>query len=357
MAARTRDKRTIMQVIDDLTGLWERRIREAFFTAISDITDNVLLNRVVDAIEAGDVERVFRMIGFNERSIAPIVAAIEGAYSAGVMGVTATFPVRVQNEIVRGVFRMDDRNIAAENWLLNHSSKLIVDITEEARQTTRQALAAGMERGDNPRKVALDIVGRRAPGSTERQGGVIGLAPNQQTWVETTRSQLQLLDRSYFTKELRDKRFDGIVEKAIRLGQPLTVVQVEQITSAYASRALKYRGEMIGRTEALHSLNQSAYRAIHNAIDADQLPSEAVKRTWDSAGDNRVRHSHRLMDGQERGLDEPFTTPPRLLAPGGYKLMYPLDGSLGAPASEIVACRCRVQIEIDWGFELDREEF
>lgn len=352
MASRTRDNRTIMQVLDDLTELWERKIRDAFLVAVSDVTDNVVLNRVVEAVEQGDVERVFRMLGFNERALAPLLQAIEGAYSSSQMGVFATFPVRVQNEIVRGVFRSDDIDIGAANWLRNHSSKLVKDLTNEARLTTQQTLADGMLRGDNPRKVALDLVGRKRSGSERREGGFINLASNQQQWVSSAQRQLENLDARYFNKSIRDKRFDSTVRKAIESGKPLTADQITKIVGAYSDRVLKYRGDMIGRTEAMTALNTGAFASINEAIDAGQLKKEAVIREWDATMDRRTRRSHYRMNGQKRTIDEPFETPPDMLG-RSYQLMYPLDSSLGAPAKETVACRCRQKIIIDWLMDVD----
>jgi hypothetical protein len=42
------------------------------------------------------------------------------------------------------------------------------------------------------------------------------------------------------------------------------------------------------------------------------------------------------MDGQERGLNEPFDSP------SGAQLMYP--GDPDAPAEEVINCRCAVLI-------------
>ncbi len=57
-----------------------------------------------------------------------------------------------------------------------------------------------------------------------------------------------------------------------------------------------------------------------------------MTREWDAAGDKDTRDSHSAMDGQKRGLDEPFTTG------DGWQLMHPGDGSLGAPAEEVINC-------------------
>lgn len=56
-------------------------------------------------------------------------------------------------------------------------------------------------------------------------------------------------------------------------------------------------------------------------------------KKWRSFRDGKVRKTHKIADGQVRKLYEPFSV-------GGSLLMFPHDTSLGAPASEIVNCRC-----------------
>jgi len=60
-----------------------------------------------------------------------------------------------------------------------------------------------------------------------------------------------------------------------------------------------------------------------------------VERVWDSAGDNKVRDSHRHMDGQTvQGLSQPYSN----------GLMHP--GDPNGPPKEIIQCRCIERIRI-----------
>ena len=329
---------TLRQQLDALVNLFVRDIRSAFLAAISDVVDNVTLQRVIDAITAGDVDRAFRELGFSQAAMRPLTAAIERAYEQGGVFTVDNFPKKV----TRGIFRFDVRNSRAEAWLRDKSSTLVTRLTDDARQNVRTVITQGMEEGRNPRNVALDIVGRVDPVTKKRTGGIVGLAANQEEWVTNTRRDLLELNDHYFTRELRDKRFDGIVRKAIADGKPLDSATVEKLVGRYRDKALKYRGDMIARTEALQSLNASEYESIRQAVDAGITREQDVQREWDSAGDSRVRWSHRKMDGQRVGLDEPFVTP------SGARMRFPGDTSLGAPGKEIIACRCRAKTVVDW---------
>lgn len=54
---------------------------------------------------------------------------------------------------------------------------------------------------------------------------------------------------------------------------------------------------------------------------------------WKSVSDDRVRDDHSKCNGQTKPIYEPFDI-------NGYKMMYPMDSSLGAPIDEIAGCRC-----------------
>lgn len=333
--------------LEALVDLFTPQIRDAFLGAIQNVVDNAIITDMVKAIEEGDIEKAFRAVGFSDAAMRPITAAIERAFEQGGILAGATFPKYLNTTSGRAVFRFDVRNSRAEAWLRDKSSTLVTRLTEEARENVRNLLTDGMQVGRNPRASALDIVGRVDPSSGKRVGGIIGLTRNQERWVANTRRDLQNLDENYFNRVLRDKRFDRTVEKAIKNGKPLPADTIEKLVTRYKDNALKYRAEVIARTESIHALNQSEYEAHKQAIDLGATRANAVKRIWDSAGDSRVRWSHRRLDGQSVGIDEPF------ISPSGARMMYPGDTSLGAPGDETIMCRCRVRLKVDWLADLD----
>lgn len=333
---------TPKQQLDALVDLFAPKIRAAFLAAIQDITDTVIIKQVVDAIMAGDPERAFRVLGFSEAAMRPLTAEIERAFEQGGVLTGATFPKFLNTPSGRAVFRFDVRNSRAEAWLRDKSSTLVSAIGEDMRVNVRNVLTVGMEAGRNPNNVALDIVGRVDPKTGKRVGGIIGLNREQEYWVRGARSKLEQLDRRYLNLQLRDKRFDSIVERAIREGKKLPAETIDRLVTRYKSNALRSRGEMIGRTEAMQALNRSEWEASKQAVDMGAVVKDAVQREWDSAGDKRVRWSHARLNGQRVGLDEPF------VSPSGARMLHPGDTSLGAGGDEVIMCRCRVRSVIDW---------
>ena len=59
----------------------------------------------------------------------------------------------------------------------------------------------------------------------------------------------------------------------------------------------------------------------------------SLSKEWLTQRDGRVRDSHLFADGLEVGMNEAFVI-------SGYKLRYPADSGLGAPAGLVCNCRC-----------------
>lgn len=313
-------------------------MRSAFFLAIQTIVDEAVLNEIEQAVADGDAQRIVDLLGFSPASLRPISRAFEDMFERSGDWVNDSYPRLPNNPVIR----FDLRNPRAEQWLRYKSSSLITNITDDARSNVVAMLAAGMEAGRNPRNTALDIVGRIDPTTGKRVGGVIGLSEQQQFWSRSFRTDLEQLNPRYFDKALRDKRFDPIVRRAIESGQPLSKAQIDKMVYRYRDNALRHRGEQIGRTESLAALNAAELESVRQLLERDIVREKDVGREWDSAGDGKVRNSHKLMDGQVVGIDEPFITP------AGFGMMHPGDNSLGAPANEIIGCRCRAKTKIDW---------
>lgn len=337
--------------LDALAARFTPRIKKAFLASVADIKDKAVIGAITDAIQVGDLEAAFRATGLSPAAMRPITQMIETAFETGGVTVANSAPRGITDSLGnRAVFRFDVRNSRSEAWLRDHSSSLVTRITDDTRGNIRTIIQRGVAEGRNPRNIALDIVGRINPDTGRRTGGVIGLTAPQEQWVGNARRDLNTLDARYFTREARDKRFDSIVRKAIDGGKPLPAAKVNAIIDKYSDNLLLQRGETIARTEAIQSLNRAADDAFRQAIDEGTLAPSAVTKTWDSAGDARVRPSHRIMEGQAVKMDEPFRTP------DGAQLMFPGDTSLGAPGGEVIACRCRVRYEVDWFADLDDDD-
>lgn len=348
--------RSPRQTLDYLIDLFTPAIRDAFLAAMQGVVDEAIISDMIRAIENGDPVGAFQALGFTPAAMRPITEVIERAFERGGVLTGEQWPQYLRTPTGRAVFRFDVRNSRAEAWLRDHSSQLVTRLTDEARRNVQMTLQQGMIDGRNPRNVALDIAGRMqvvinpetGTASRHRVGGIVGLTNQQERWVANARRDMSSFDTysEFLTRELRNKRYDSVIERAIRDGRPLPASTIETIISAYKDAALKWRAESIARTEAMQSLNRSEYEATLQAVDMGALRRQDVSRTWDSAGDSRVRWSHKSMDAKYQAtgvsIDEPF------VSPSGARMMHPGDTSLGAGADEVIMCRCRVRMEVDF---------
>lgn len=100
----------------------------------------------------------------------------------------------------------------------------------------------------------------------------------------------------------------------------------KRIDSLYLDQIIPNRSVLIAHDEVVESSNY----ASHESAKQSGL---TLNKVWLATDDSHTRPDHADADGQEVGMDEPFDV-------GGYKMMYPHDSSLGAPANEVCGCRC-----------------
>lgn len=321
--------------IESLTATWEPRMRAAFLQAVTSITTTVDIVALTALIEAGDVLGAMAAVGADTAHFSALALTQTSLFNEGGMALAraasrATFQVL-----------FDVRAPRAEQWIRQRSSTLIQEITADQRTTIRNHLEAGIRAGENPRTTALDLVGRIDPRTKQRVGGVIGLHSTQEEWLRTYSADLASSEparlKALLQRGLRDKRFDATVLKAIRDGTPIPAETQAKMRAAYANRALKYRADNIARTETIRSLGQAQTEMWQQNIDRGKVDVALLTRFWVTAGDARVRPTHRLIPGMNkegRKWNEPFDTP---------------DGpSMHAPHDVDPQCRCYEKVKMDF---------
>ena len=115
----------------------------------------------------------------------------------------------------------------------------------------------------------------------------------------------------------------------------------------YIEQYAKMRCTEIVDTAILHKADDYYFTAEHslaigedegNAVGNYQREQMMIARgmkykTWNTMKDNKVRHTHEVVDGRTIGIFEAFDV-------GNYQMMFPCDRSLGASMKEIANCRC-----------------
>jgi hypothetical protein len=201
---------------------------------------------------------------------------------------------------------------------------LIVSVSNEQRETVRQAISFGLEHGNNPKVIAEDI--RLS----------IGLAPSQQEIVYNFRRQLE---GGEFRAALRRNLVDGQSARTLRRmqrdGGALSQEQVDRMVNRYTDNWVTYRSETIARTEALRSAHTGHHVMYQQAVEDGAIEAGELVQRWNHKNIGaHARPEHRVMHGQERPFGEPF------VSGSGALLKYPCDPD--ADASETINCRCVV---------------
>jgi Phage Mu protein F like protein len=330
--------------LDKLIDTWDPILRKAFLDAIRKVTGQAQIEQITRMIEAGNVDAAMRAIGLDPINFRSFDQALTQAFEAGGNATASGFPLLGAPGGLRVVFQFNIRNPAAEAWIGNYSSTLITEIIDDQRNMARSFLEKGLAAGNNPRTTALDLVGR-IDAAGNRSGGFIGLTSSQSQWVQNYADALASdspTDALAYT--LRDKRFDGMVKRAAANDDLLTADQIDNMTTAYRNRALRYRAEAIARTESITALHEAQQQAMEQAVESGAVAQENVSFVWRATQDNRTRDSHVAMDGQEVKMGEMF------ISGLGNELEYP--GDPNGPPEDVVNCRCWRESSIDFYAEL-----
>jgi hypothetical protein len=358
--------------LEQLAQQLEPAFVKAFQDAIKQAKGRVSPEYIAVLLDRGLVDEAVEALGINDAGFAGLTEALRDAYKTGGQQGASEMPrIRLTldpaitggwlDPVITGGYSsrpaakspalnasFNLRNTTAERWLQANSTRLVTGIINDQREMIRQTLVQAKAAGRGPRQTALDIVGR--VGETGRRtGGQIGITAHQAQFVQNLRAELASGDprqmANYFTRARRDKRLDGIVKRAIAGGKSVSQADIDKIAGRYSDRLLALRGETIARTESITSLNAGRDEAYRQQIESGQLAPENVTGTWQTGGDNRVRHTHAAMQGQKRTFGQPFQSP------SGALMNYPGDSSLGAPAEETVACRCTKKYQINMAAE------
>ena len=300
----------LIKLADKLAPVW----RERFLKVVKTIKSETTLARIEELLALGQIEEALLVTETATLQMGRLWGesfVIAGDETAKVIGNALNISVNydVVNERALGEMR-------------RNQLRLIRQFSEKQRLATREALQDGIRRGINPKAMAREF------------RGSIGLTDRQVRAVNNYRRMLEELDSTALKRKLRDGRFDRTVSRAIREGKPLSNQQINNMVGRYRSRYLKYRSEVIARTESLRAVHAGTDEMYQQAFDSGTLRPDTLIRKWDTSKDGRVRGSHRVMEGQTRHVGEPFVTGL------GNIMRYPGDPE--APPADSVQDRCAV---------------
>lgn len=331
----------------------EPQLRDAFIEAVQRITDNVELGRIEALIREGRIDDALRALNINPTLFSGLHEAERAGLVAGGNLVLSGLKIRDPFTGSRVVLGFDGRALRAEQWAAQASSRLITEIVDDQMQMAREVIRAGIEAGRNPRSIALELVGRIDKATGKRTGGFIGL--DSQRWrvardvlnaMQTPRGvrSLVTVHRSGAVtvkyKSVNDATANRILS-AYRRGEGVSAADIEISRRQLNSKLLLDRGETIARTEALNALRAGRHEGYEQLIQSGKVRADQVTVTWSATMDGRTRDSHQALNGQKIRFGQMFTSPLT-----GARMEYPGDATHGAPAEEIISCRCYAEYSI-----------
>lgn len=317
----------------------ELRIRKAFEAFLSVTRSTALISQARILLEVGDIEAALQLIE-------PYIVQLGNSITAAVHEMAAEeaeelLSSMIDEKLLDALGLNPAVTIGFNPSLPRASEKIqqnkfefVVGFTNAQREATQTALSAAFLEGHGPVKTAR--VFRDSIGLTDFQ---LQAVANYQRLLEMGDSQA--LDRA-----LRDRRFDSSVERAIRGDEPLGAERINRMVDRYRERFLKLRAETIARTEGLRAMGLARQEALIQMVELTGIDPNDVTRTWHATKDHRVRDTHGGpggLDGQVVGINESF------VSSSDARLMFPGDTSLGAPAEEVINCRCVVTHKIGGG--------
>jgi hypothetical protein len=308
--------------VERLLALQSAKVRAAVNAYVGTLTSESMIRRVADTLELDGPKAALNFIDQHVISIADSI-------NSGFAGIGAR-EIGNLTALIGGSsvgISFDPASPRAAAFMEQNKLQFVTNFTRAQKDTTRRALQTALDSGAGVRDAARAF------------RDSIGLTGTQWDAVNNYRSLLEAGNADALDRSLRDRRFDRTVTSAIDNEEPLTPTQIDRMVERYRDRFLALRAETIARTETIKVLNVARQEATDQVIEATGIDPGNVKRRWMATLDARTRDTHASLDGQERGLDEPFESD------SGALLMYP--GDPNAPPEEVINCRCTIAINIE----------
>lgn len=304
--------------VERLVAKMERSVRLAFEQFVDNVQSPDAMREVADLLGRNDVEGALRVIDRYVTRLAPILSTV---FQAAAVDETSALVEQVKSWAPVVGLRFDPTDTRAATLMRDSQLQFIAEFSSTQREATRQALSQAL----------IDGKGSRATAKAFRDS--IGLTAGMEETVRNYRRLLEEGSREALERELRDRRYDRSIIRADTTDEPLSAKQIEAMTERYRQNYLRFRSETIAITETgrvVGAGRQESFDQIAADIDLDD---SQIERDWFTHRDGRERWSHRHMQVRKvRGRQAPFITG------AGVPMMRP--HAEGAPADEVVRCRC-----------------
>lgn len=279
------------QAIEARLGTLDRRMVRAYLRAVDIIRQHLSLPGTIERVRTGEPLDVILSAEVLTKAFGPLQAEMQLTFGKAFDWSVPELPLS-KKMLAEEVILFNVRSVHIERALDALDDFILKKAKQTVRDTVRQALLAGLQSGESPVDVARGL------------RDVIGLAPNQEGYVRTFRRLLRSKNpRQALRMEWRDKRFDATLRKNVKLDRAL----IERMVDAYRRKAVASHAVTISRTATLNAYRRGQRAAVEEAIARQLMRRQDVLKTWITAGDERVRKTHRPLNGETVGLDQNFS--------------------------------------------------
>lgn len=337
-----------MTQAEALAAKLEGKLAAVILEALKAQQDSIDLAALIRALESGNVAEVLALLDLPGTLAA--LDRIKGVIVTGATNAGAMTAAAISMRLRGAAFVFDQLNPRLIDWLQTYNLGLIRQINETTKEGIREFLVAGMQSGQNPKAVAVQV--KNIIGLTNRQARAVynfrkeletfHLRNTAGLWnlggkiSRVNGTQVLALGSDGLPKDgimsrrLRDFRFDRQLKAAMSGGKPLTQEQIDKMVAAYYRKYLAYRSRTIARTEAIRTNNMGIADAWRQAADKGIANTQLTRKLWIVARDERLCEVCGPIPrmNPERGVkvDAAFKTP---------------DGPISLPPAH-PNCRCTV---------------
>lgn len=308
------------QRLDALLDETDQVFRDAFAQFVRTVQSPKVMAAITERLEAGDTNGALDIV---QSHVVTLGQSIPRAFQLAGEAAAIEALAELSNDAIG--FAFDPTNPRAAAIIRQETLSLIREFSARQIETTREALGLAFDEGAG------------TFGAARAFRDSIGLTRRQAAAVRNYGRLLRDGSAEALNRDIRDRRFDRTVRRAVRGERALSGDQVERMTTRYRERYLMYRSENIARTESVRATSMAREESFRQLAEQTGV-GERIRRIWNSTLDKRTRDQHVPMNGQVRRMNEAFQDG------DGNRLLFPGDPS--APAETTINCRCVLTLRI-----------
>jgi SPP1 gp7 family putative phage head morphogenesis protein len=268
-------------------GPSEKAVRDALMFAVKRIRDQFVMRDVIRALERNDIDGAVELIRFEvgeEFLMSSLPAHLRAAYELAGHEAARVIATQTGTTITFNIITPQ-----AVQWVMDNAGKLIKEWGASSREAIRDYIVRAFQ---NPDITTIPGLSRQIRESLINDlPAITGLTKQQAGWVANMRARL----------EAEGRKPD----------------QVDRMVERYTKRLLKYRSEMIARTELKKAQIAAQQEQWRQAIEAGLIDPDETEMEWMTREDPRTCAECIELDGARAKLpDGEFRADSGLTSPG-----------------------------------------